>query len=42
MTNIISSEIMSHNTCQILNLAIVTNTSATAKFIEEENKYLKV
>lgn len=34
ITNVISSEIMSDNTCHLLNLAIIMNTQANPKIVE--------
>jgi len=42
MTSIISKEIMSEDTCRILNLAIIMNSQASPKFIEQVGKPLKV
>ena len=42
ITPIISREIMSEDTCRILNLSIIMNTIACPRFIDEAGKILKV
>ena len=42
ITPVISREIMSDDTCRILNLGIIMNTIACPQFIEEGGKMMKV
>lgn len=42
MTNVISREVMSDDTCRILNLGIIVNTIACPVFVEEGGKITKI